>query len=89
MAPLTALAGEQLEVDYHVHELHGEYESAQESNPSVSTTLVAEQNWISTALLARIEALEAENTRLKKHLLNKETTFDMEQIKHDDRLVSF
>jgi len=88
MAPLTALAGEQLEVDYHVHELPGECESAQESAPSVSTTVAAEQNLVSTALLACIEALEAENTRLKKHLLSKETKFGMEQIKHD-RLVSF
>ena len=92
MAPLTALAGEQLEVDYHVHELPGECESAQGSTsvwPSLSTTAVAEQNLVSTALLAHIEALEAENTRLKKHLLSKETKFGMEQIKHDDSLVSF
>ena len=57
--------------------------------PSLSTTAVAEQNLVSTALLAHIEALEAENTRLKKHLLSKETNFGMEQIKHDDHLVSF
>ena len=55
----------------------------------MSTTVAAEQNLVSTALLARIEALEAENTRLKKHLLSKETKFGMEQIKHDDHLVSF
>ena len=44
---------------------------------------------VSTALLGRIEAMEAENTSLKKHALSKDANFGMEQIKHDDRLVSF
>ena len=84
---LTVLAGGQLEVD---HELPGECQSGQDTtsvSPSVSTA--AEQNLVSTALLARIEALEAENTSLKKHALSKDANFGMEQIKHDDRLVSF
>ena len=47
---------------------------------------------VNTALLARIEALEAENSRLKKDLdkvKNKRKYFRLEQVKHDDNLIRF
>ena len=52
-------------------------------NQSKDTALV-----VSTALLARIELLEAENDRLKKKVAQSEQDpFRIEQIKNDDRLV--
>ena len=90
MLPLTVQVGEQLEVDYQVHELPGESENTPETTSDCpSPTMEPQQNLISAALLARIEVLEAENARLKKCLSSKETYFGMEQIKHDDHLVSF
>ena len=44
---------------------------------------------VDTALLARIEYLEAENDRLKKESSSAHTHFRIVQIKHDDRLISF
>ena len=47
---------------------------------------------VNTALLARIEYLEAENDRLKKEGSSAEsarTHFRIEQIKHDDSLIKF
>ena len=50
------MIGQQLESDYHVHELP-DHESTTESCTAT----------ISAALLACIEMLEAENTKLKSH----------------------
>ena len=49
----------------------------------------SEQNLVSVSLLARIETLEAENTRLKKGLPSRETKFTVEQIMNDDKLFCF
>ena len=57
-----------------------------------SVPVVSKENLVSTALVACIEALEAENSRLKKVLSWKEgkkSHFSMEHIKQDDKLVSF
>ena len=47
---------------------------------------------VNTALLARIEALEAENSHLKKKMDGMEQRlkhFRLEQVKHDDKLIRF
>lgn len=47
---------------------------------------------VNTALLARVEALEAENSRLKRDLdkcEKKRQYFRLEQVKHDDKLIRF
>ena len=74
----TAMVGEQLNSDYYVHELPTCDES---TNDSCSAT-------INAALLARIEILEAENTKLK--LQSKERKyFRIECVEDDDNLVCF
>lgn len=73
----TAMIGQQLESDYHVHELP-DHESTTESCTAT----------ISAALLARIEMLEAENTKLKSHSKDMQC-FRIECIEHDDNLVCF
>ena len=90
MLPLTVKVGERSEVDYQVHELPGKSENTPETTSACpSATMAPQQNLISAALLARIKVLEAENARLKKCLSSEETYFGMEQIIHDDHLVSF
>lgn len=75
----TAMIGQQLlESDYHVHELPTCDES---TNDSCSATIDA-------ALLARIEMLEAENTKLKSQSKDQEY-FRIESVEHDDKLVCF
>ena len=44
---------------------------------------------VNTALIARIEALEAENCSLKKNVPQSEGPFRIEQIKSDDKLIRF
>ena len=82
---LTALVGEQLDMNYTVHELP--------TNPVAAPPVpsAAEWNLINRALLTRIESLEAENTRLKKCICvpTKQPKFTVEQIRDDDRLFSF
>lgn len=78
VSPIIAAAGEQLDTDYQVHELPGEKESSESS----STVLV------NRALLARIEMLEAENMRLKEGESKEKKYFRIEDIQHDDKLVS-
>ncbi len=72
--PLTALAGEQLEVDYQVHELPGDVTDSTVGGttpvPSVPTS--EDQHLVSAALVTRIEVLEAENSRLKACLSSEE-----------------
>ena len=72
--------------------------SAAESGCSTPTTVPAPQPLsdtevlVNTALLARVEALEAENSRLKRDLdkcENKRQYFRLEQVKHDDTLIRF
>ncbi len=81
-----------MEVDYQVHELPGDIgdSTVEGTTPGPSVTTSEDRNLVSAALIARIEVLEAENTRLKTSLSNKGTArFGIEQIKHDDRLISF
>ena len=87
--PLVAFVGKQLDSDYQVHELP--------CNPTTSRTLdvtstqsLEDSNLVSSALTARIEALEAENASLKSSATKQKAVhFGIDQIKHDDRLVAF
>ncbi len=69
--PLSASIGEPLLSDYIVHELPGHEESS-------AGDLV-----VNTALLARIEALEAENLKLKRQSV-KPRYFRVEGIESND-----
>ena len=75
--PCIAMVGEQLLTDISVHELPNE-----EGLPKSSTEVV-----VNTALLARIEVLEAENAQLKSE--PQKAYFQLEDIEHDDNLVRF
>ena len=78
---LTAAAGEQLEVNYQVHELP--VELAEDLNPSPQEP---EQDIVvNAALLSWIKVLESENMQLKGCLEGKKRNpFTIEQIQHDD-----
>ena len=71
------MVGEQLSTDIGVHELPNE-----DGLPQSSTEIV-----VNTALLARIEALEAENARLKSE--PQKAHFRLGDIEHDDDRVRF
>ena len=82
-----------METNYQVHELPSESEamsdapssSAQSSDfPSQATEVL-----VNTALLDRIESLEAENRSLKAVSVKKMQPFRIEQIQGNDRLVRF
>ena len=72
----TAVVGEQFDTVYQVHEL-----------PSIDTVPQSSERLVNVALLARIEALEAENGSLK--LPHKVNHFRVEDIQHSDKLVRF
>ena len=75
----TAGIGQQLlESDYHVHELPA---CDEPTNDNCSPT-------INAALVAHIEMLEAENSKLKSQTENKKY-FWIECVEHDDNLVCF
>ena len=78
--PMTALVGEQLLDDYQVIDLP--------DDGSTAKTCSADQHLVTTALLARIEFLEAECSKLHNSE-RKGQHFGIDQIKHDDCLVSF
>ena len=78
--PMTALVGEQLLDDYQVIDLP--YDGSTTQACSVDQPLVT------TVLLARIEFLESECSRLQ-NCERKVQHFGIDQIKHDDCLVSF
>ena len=90
---LTVAVGEQLQSDYQVHELPGGVDDASDSSslPAGLQSCSHPQTEVlaNTTLLARIEYLESENTRLKKECLPTTTDFMIEQVKHDNRLVRF
>jgi hypothetical protein len=75
--PLLAVAGEQLDTDYHVHEL-----PELEQGPVAHAT-----GELNKALLAHIDVLEAANSDLRKSASS--SCFGMKAIKHDDNLISF
>ena len=56
---------------------------------SVSQTLTDPSVVVSSALLAKIETLEAENKCLKKKLSTKQQPFRIEDIAHDDKKIHF
>ena len=92
-SPLMARIGEQLDLDYQVHELPQDMDEAR-TTPQPMSTAAEDENLISAALMARIEFLEAENVALKKRLSSKgeesqTAHFGINSIKHDDRLISF
>ena len=82
---LIASVGEQLKTSYQVHELPsddgGKSDTASTSvlmgGPSQSTEVL-----VNTALLARIESLEVENSRLKTSINSKPQYFRIEQIQN-------
>ena len=77
---LMTPVGEQLQNEYVVHELPSD-----SATPGPSQTDVL----VNTALLSRIEILEAENACLKKQKPSTPVHFKIEHIQHDDRLVRF
>ena len=88
---LTSI-GEQLLTDYQVHELpsvSGEDESTSQQSSSQVQPSATERSevLVNTALLARIEVLEAENRQLKSQ--SQIQYFRISQIRHSDKLVRF
>ena len=75
----SAVVGEQLQSDYLVHELPA-YSSPQKAS--------SESLLIDRLLLARIEMLESEVSRLQKSK-NEKYYFRIEDIQHDDKLIRF
>ena len=62
-----------------------------QSTVTVKEKLSATEMLVNTALLARIEALEAENSHFKKMdgMEQRQKHFRLEQVKHDDKLIRF
>ena len=82
--PLVVVACEQLETNYQVHEL-----LSMSGSTDTSTTLPwKEEVLVNTALLTRIEALEAENSRLRGSL-KQPHYFRLEDIQDHDRHIRF
>lgn len=85
--------GEQLLSDYSVYELPSECSSESALNTSgVSISHRDEDSAnviVSTALLARIEALESSNRQLNIQLSGQKKDFRLEHISHGDSLVHF
>ncbi len=89
---LTAAVGQQLESDYRIYDLPSDDScastSSRKSTPSQRDTEVV----VNKALVARIEALEAENQSLKKQLKEATTKpqyFRIQHIQGRDKLVRF
>ena len=79
--PMTVSVGEQLIDNYQVTEL---------PDDGCSTpTCSSQQHLVETALLARIEFLEAQLEKLKSTYHKKSQSFNIDQIKHNDHLISF
>ena len=91
----TASVGEQLETDYYVHELPSDSGDGECDTGSASASLLKEPSddtaevTVRTALLARIEVLEAENHSLRSNVASPQQHFRIEQIEHDDSLIRF
>ena len=94
--PLSAPIGEALFSDYSVHELADVSGESCPESCSVSSRDIDNQQQnetqviVSTALVACIESLEAENQALQRKLSShKPKRFCLEMISHDDSLVRF
>jgi len=77
---MTVSIGEQLIDNYQVTELPDDGSTATSSS---------QQHLVETALLARIEFLDAQLEKLQKNKMTKSQPFSIDQIKHNDHLVSF
>jgi len=87
---LIAPIGEQLQQDYHVHELPDSEEvtTPEPQPPCDSAPAGTSSVLVNTALLARIEVLEAEKKQLETKVAGMTRVyFRIEDIKHDDALV--
>ena len=97
VSPLIASVGEPLLSDHQVHELYSDSDSLASEAFSASAAVTRTEPssstvTVNTALLARVEFLEAENQQLKekvKQLSLKRKTFCIKHIAHDDKLVRF
>ena len=87
-SPLVVSVGKPLSCDHQVHELYSGTDSEAYVAPRLPTTSSSGTVTIKTALLARVEYLEAENQQLRKaQVSSKNTGFSIEQIAHDLKLV--
>ena len=94
---LTAGIGEQLLGNYQVHELPSDStddtsDYLPQSHHSLPETSKGSELVLNTALLARIEALEAENQHLKKELKTREAQhqhFRISQVRDNNKLFRF
>ena len=94
---LTACIGEQLLGNYQVHELPSDStddtsDYLPQSHHSLPETSKGSELVVNTALLARIEALEAENQHLKKELKTHEAQhqhFRISQVRDNNKLFRF
>jgi len=89
---LIAPIGEQLQQDYHVHELPDSEEvtTPEPQPPCDSVPAGTSSVLVNNALLARIEVLEAEKKQLETKVAGMTRVyFRIEDIKHDDALVRF
>ena len=94
--PLVAADGEELDSDYMVHELPSHdtiSESGSSTLMSASMCVMQDESsqvLVSTALLARIEALESENLKLKEEIssiASQTRNFTINSIAADNKLV--
>ena len=95
MTPLSACIGEPLlsETEYNIHELPSGSDDVSVNDLSVNDGQHADQNdiqvTVNAALIARVEALEAENKALKKQVSETKSYFRIENIDNNDSLIHF
>lgn len=84
----TAAVGEQLQTDYQIIQLPPDDAELATNDAELTANDTATNTLVSTALMARIEYLEAEITQLTKQQQVK-SYFRIEDIQSDDQLVCF